>query len=50
MPDFDYEDPNYKETRQYKKFERKQKRQERRAARKEKRNAAAEMHCMGKKK
>ena len=29
MPDFDYEDPNYKETRQYKKFERKQKRQER---------------------
>ena len=50
MPDFDYEDPNYRESRQYKKFERKQKRQERRAARKEKRNAAAEMHCMGKKK
>ena len=50
MPDFDYEDPNYRESRQYKKFERKQKRQERRAARKEKRNAAGQMHCMGKKK
>ena len=50
MPDFDYEDPNYKETRQYKRFEKKQKRQAKRAARKEKRNAAAEMHCMGRKK
>ena len=50
MPDFDYEDPNYKESRQYKRFERKQKRQAKRAARKAKRNAAAEMHCMGKKK
>ncbi len=50
MPDFDYEDPYYKDTRQYKKFDRKQKSQERRPARKEKRNAAAEMHCMGKKK
>ena len=28
--DFDYEDPNYRETREYKRFQRKQKRQVRR--------------------
>ena len=40
--DFDYEDPNYRETKEYKRFQRKQKRQERKA----KRNAAAQKHCM----
>ena len=40
--DFDYEDPNYRETKEYKKFQRKQKRQERRI----KRKAAPQKHCM----
>ena len=40
--DFDYEDPNYRETKEYKRFQRKQKRQERKL----KRNAAAQKHCM----
>jgi len=40
--DFDYEDPNYRETREYKRFQRKQKRQERRI----KRKAAPQKHCM----
>ena len=41
--DFDYEDPNYRETKEYKRFQRRQKRQER----KRKRNAAPQKHCMG---
>jgi hypothetical protein len=41
--DFDYEDPNYRETKEYKKFQRKQKRKERKL----KRNAAPQKHCMG---
>ena len=40
--DFDYEDPNYRETKEYKKFQRKQKRQERKI----KRKAAPQKHCM----
>lgn len=41
--DFEYEDPNYRETKEYKKFQRKQKRKERKL----KRNAAPQKHCMG---
>ena len=40
--DFDYEDPNYRETKEYKRFQRKQKRQEKKA----KRKAAPQKHCM----
>jgi hypothetical protein len=40
--DFDYENPNYRETKEYKRFQRKQKRQERKI----KRKAAPQKHCM----